>query len=118
MTHMVAATGARAASRSTERISPIFEINSSQPSTTNEGPTFEQNVAVENSEIGSEIEAASAQGETTHLLEEDKIEYDLRFFFMNPIEKFRARRQFPWKLFIQVVKIFIVTAQVKYFMLI
>ncbi|MPC52817.1 Mucolipin-2 [Portunus trituberculatus] len=34
------------------------------------------------------------------------------FFFMNPIEKWHARRRFPWKLLLQIFKIVVVTAQV------
>jgi hypothetical protein len=37
----------------------------------------------------------------------------LRFFFMNPIEKWQARRKFPYKFFVQVVKIILVTVQVR-----
>ncbi|XP_065209550.1 mucolipin-3-like isoform X2 [Planococcus citri] len=35
----------------------------------------------------------------------------LKFFFMNPIQKWRVRRQFPFKFFLQVVKIILVTYQ-------
>ncbi|XP_050716232.1 mucolipin-3-like isoform X3 [Eriocheir sinensis] len=35
----------------------------------------------------------------------------LKFFFMNPVEKWHARRRFPWKLLLQVFKIVVVTAQ-------
>ena len=31
---------------------------------------------------------------------------------MNPFEKWHARRRFPWKLLIQVIKIIVVTTQV------
>ncbi len=31
---------------------------------------------------------------------------------MNPIEKWHARRRFPWKLLLQIFKIVVVTAQV------
>lgn len=43
---------------------------------------------------------------------EDKLQRRLKFHFMNPWEKYTARRKCPWKLFFQVVKIFLVTAQV------
>lgn len=36
----------------------------------------------------------------------------LRFFFMNPIEKWEAKKQIPYKFLVQVVKIFFVTIQV------
>ncbi|OQR77875.1 mucolipin-3-like [Tropilaelaps mercedesae] len=39
----------------------------------------------------------------------------LRFFFMNPIEKFQAKGHLPWKLGLQVVKILLVTLQLVFF---
>lgn len=35
----------------------------------------------------------------------------LQFFFMNPIEKWQARRKFPYKFVVQVIKIILVTMQ-------
>ncbi|XP_064625752.1 mucolipin-3-like isoform X2 [Lineus longissimus] len=46
---------------------------------------------------------------------EDKLRRRLRFFFMNPCEKWRARRRFPWKLVLQIFKIVIVTIQLTVF---
>lgn len=42
---------------------------------------------------------------------EEKMRRKLRFFFMNPIEKWQAKRRFPYKFVIQLIKIFLVTAQ-------
>ncbi|XP_032677501.1 mucolipin-3-like isoform X2 [Odontomachus brunneus] len=42
---------------------------------------------------------------------EEKMRRKLRFFFMNPIEKWQAKRRFPYKFIIQLIKIFLVTAQ-------
>ena len=42
----------------------------------------------------------------------DTMRRRLRFFFMNPLEKWNAKRQFPYKLTIQLIKIFFVTLQV------
>uniref|UniRef100_A0A3Q2PSR9 Mucolipin-3-like n=1 Tax=Fundulus heteroclitus TaxID=8078 RepID=A0A3Q2PSR9_FUNHE len=39
----------------------------------------------------------------------------LRYFFMNPCEKYRARGRKPWKLVLQILKIFIITAQLVFF---
>lgn len=39
----------------------------------------------------------------------------LRYYFMNPLEKWEARRQFPYKLTLQLIKIFLVTLQVSVF---
>ncbi|XP_058809738.1 mucolipin-3-like isoform X2 [Phymastichus coffea] len=42
---------------------------------------------------------------------EDKMRRRLRFFFMNPIEKWEAKRRFPYKFIVQVIKIVLVTVQ-------
>ena len=43
---------------------------------------------------------------------EDKLRRKLKFFFMGPHEKVKAKGKCPWKLLIQVFKIIIVTVQV------
>lgn len=43
--------------------------------------------------------------------DKDCLRRRLKFHFMDPLDKFRARKKFPWKLFVQVVKIIIVTVQ-------
>jgi hypothetical protein len=43
---------------------------------------------------------------------EERMRRKLRFFFMNPIEKWQAKRRFPYKFIVQVIKIVLVTAQV------
>ncbi|TGZ45801.1 mucolipin-3 [Temnothorax americanus] len=42
---------------------------------------------------------------------EDKMRRKLRFFFMNPVEKWQAKRRFPYKFVVQVIKIILVTVQ-------
>lgn len=42
---------------------------------------------------------------------EEKMRRKLQFFFMNPIEKWRAKRKFPYKFVVQVIKIILVTFQ-------
>lgn len=49
---------------------------------------------------------------TEQLLLEDMMRRKLKFFFMNPCEKFWARGRKPWKLAIQILKIAMVTIQV------
>ncbi|CAH6777167.1 mucolipin-3 [Phodopus roborovskii] len=49
------------------------------------------------------------------LLLEDQMRRKLKFFFMNPCEKFWARGRKPWKLAIQILKIAAVTAQLVLF---
>ncbi|KAJ7400977.1 mucolipin-3 isoform X1 [Pitangus sulphuratus] len=48
-------------------------------------------------------------------LKETALKEDLKFYFMNPCEKYRARRQIPWKLALQVLKILMVTTQLVFF---
>lgn len=36
----------------------------------------------------------------------------IRYHYLNPLQKFRARRRKPWKLVLQIVKIVLVTLQV------
>jgi len=43
--------------------------------------------------------------------EEEKIKSKLTFHFLNPIEKYQRSRRVPWKLCVQVLKLFLVTAQ-------
>lgn len=43
---------------------------------------------------------------------EDRMRRRLKFFFMDPIEKWKAKKRTPWKLLIQIVKIILVTVQV------
>lgn len=37
----------------------------------------------------------------------------LKYFFMNPCEKYQARQRKPWKLMLQILKIALITAQVR-----
>ncbi|XP_064473886.1 mucolipin-3-like [Ornithodoros turicata] len=46
---------------------------------------------------------------------QERMRRKLRFFFMNPIEKYQAKGRVPWKLTIQVTKIVLVTAQLVLF---
>ncbi|KAL7984952.1 hypothetical protein Chor_003522 [Crotalus horridus] len=45
------------------------------------------------------------------IMEEESLKKDLKFYFMNPCEKYRARGQIPWKLGLQILKIVMVTTQ-------
>nr|CAD7423178.1 unnamed protein product [Timema monikensis] len=42
---------------------------------------------------------------------EERLRRKLRFFFMNPIEKWQSKRRFPYKFIVQVFKIILVTVQ-------
>lgn len=48
-----------------------------------------------------------------YVLLERKMRNRLSFFFMNPIEKWNTRRRFPYKFLIQIIKIILVTLQVR-----
>ncbi|XP_077297721.1 mucolipin-3-like [Arctopsyche grandis] len=54
-------------------------------------------------------DSASTSRPDPHI--EEKMRRKLRFFFMNPIEKWHARRKFPYKFVVQVIKIILVTLQ-------
>ncbi|XP_046576711.1 mucolipin-3-like isoform X2 [Haliotis rubra] len=46
---------------------------------------------------------------------EDQLRRKLKVFFMDPCSKFRAKRQWPWKLSLQILKIILVTVQLVIF---
>lgn len=46
-------------------------------------------------------------------LEEEDLRRRLKYFFMSPCDKFRAKGRKPFKLMLQVVKILVVTVQVR-----
>lgn len=49
---------------------------------------------------------------TTDSRTEEILRDDLKYYFMSPCEKYRARRQKPWKLCVQILKIIMITTQV------
>ncbi|XP_050016178.1 mucolipin-2 [Alexandromys fortis] len=53
----------------------------------------------------------SAMASLDSEVKEERLREDLRFYFMSPCEKYRARRQIPWKLGLQILKIVMVTTQ-------
>lgn len=50
-------------------------------------------------------------GSSKPLLSEERMRRKLQFFFMNPIEKWQAKKRFPYKFGVQVIKIFLLTIQ-------
>lgn len=48
---------------------------------------------------------------TQDIIKEENLRDDLRYYFMSPCEKYRARRQLPWKLLVQILKIIMITTQ-------
>lgn len=63
----------------------------------------------------SSCEESYDQAAELHPDVRDRMRRKLRFFFMNPIEKFQAKKRIPWKLVLQVVKIALVTVQLVLF---
>ncbi|TMS19867.1 Mucolipin-2 [Larimichthys crocea] len=45
------------------------------------------------------------------LIKEENLRDDLKYYFMSPCEKYRARRHIPWKLGVQILKIAMITTQ-------
>ncbi|XP_029562125.1 mucolipin-2 isoform X2 [Salmo trutta] len=45
------------------------------------------------------------------IIKEEILRDDLKYYFMSPCEKYRARRQLPWKLGVQILKIIMITSQ-------
>ncbi|XP_062412108.1 mucolipin-2 [Sardina pilchardus] len=52
---------------------------------------------------------------TSNLRTEEILRDDLKYYFMSPCEKYRARRQKPWKLGVQILKIIMITTQLVLF---
>ena len=61
--------------------------------------------------VSSETNAGARYGEAL-ASREHKLRGKLKYFFMNPCDKFYAKRRFPYKLVIQLLKIIFVTVQV------
>ncbi|XP_008582051.1 PREDICTED: mucolipin-2 [Galeopterus variegatus] len=67
-----------------------------------------------NPERGSGVFRLTVKNVMAHLdseVKEECLREDLKFYFMNPCEKYRARHQIPWKLGLQILKIVMVTTQ-------
>ncbi|XP_039887087.1 mucolipin-2 [Simochromis diagramma] len=52
---------------------------------------------------------------THDIIKEENLRDDLRYYFMSPCEKYRARRHIPWKMGVQILKIIMVTTQLVLF---
>ncbi|KAG7513492.1 hypothetical protein JOB18_009555 [Solea senegalensis] len=48
---------------------------------------------------------------TSDTVNEEKLRDDLKYYFMSPCEKYRARQHKPWKLGVQILKIVMITTQ-------
>lgn len=56
--------------------------------------------------------AGPGTGSTSPLPEEEELRRRLKYFFMSPCDKYRAKGRKPFKLVLQIIKIIIVTIQV------
>lgn len=70
----------------------------------------------ETSAAEDDLSTAGDQRDCRHrssmpLLTEERMRRKLQFFFMNPIEKWHAKRRLPYKFVVQVIKIILVTLQ-------
>lgn len=45
-------------------------------------------------------------------IKDETLRDDLKFYLMNPCEKYGARRHIPWKMAVQILKIVMITTQV------
>lgn len=83
--------------------------NNTTTTTTSAGSTSEENDYI----TSSQPSAASsfAHLSTMSAFNEDRMRRKLQFFFMNPIEKWQARRKFPYKFAVQLIKIVVLTIQ-------
>ncbi|XP_046893020.1 mucolipin-2 isoform X2 [Hypomesus transpacificus] len=53
----------------------------------------------------------SSSSITQSVIKEEVLRDDLKYYFMSPCEKYRARGQVPWKLGVQILKIVMITTQ-------
>ena len=67
-----------------------------------------------NNNDSSTDQPAAAVSDTINEFEE-KLRLRLAFHFMDPVQKFIARRQAPWKLMLQFLKVLLVTVQLVVF---
>ncbi|XP_031827310.1 mucolipin-3 [Nomia melanderi] len=83
------------------------------------GPDSEDELAGENELLDENVVSPSHHRSTIGdspicnmtTFAEEKMRRKLKFFFMNPIEKWQAKRRFPYKFIVQVIKIILVTVQ-------
>ncbi|KAJ8981380.1 hypothetical protein NQ317_002574 [Molorchus minor] len=73
--------------------------------------TTPESEVVENCEEEGITHQRWCQNSSTPVLTEEKMRRKLQFFFMNPIEKWQAKKRFPYKFCVQVIKIILVTMQ-------
>lgn len=93
------------------------EITDSDKDKDKQIPMDTNNKVEVNSEVIGSVEVPSQNATMTTLssFHEERMRRKLQFFFMNPIEKWKARQRFPYKFVVQVIKLIIVTMQLSLF---
>ncbi|XP_018325285.1 mucolipin-3-like [Agrilus planipennis] len=72
----------------------------------------EDNVEEEGTAEVTSFQTSNDNDLRSPLLSEERMRRRLKFYFMNPIEKWHAKRRFPYKFAVQVIKIILVTIQI------
>ena len=97
--------------------SDVFDLETEQPimddlTDTSRGEGEHGNSRTETTESATkETRSGRSRREPN---EEEIMRTKIKYHFMNPYQKYRARGRKPWKLLIQIFKIIIVTTQVQY----
>ncbi|XP_057664596.1 mucolipin-3-like [Diorhabda carinulata] len=76
---------------------------------------MERSRSQENEDVETCDSENCCDSSTKPLLTEERMRRKLQFFFMNPIEKWQAKKRFPYKFVVQVIKIILVTFQLCFF---
>lgn len=79
------------------------------PSLASAGSTSEEHEYLTSSQPSAA--SSSFQLNPMNAFNEERMRRKLQFFFMNPIEKWQARRKFPFKFAVQLIKIVVLTIQ-------
>ncbi|XP_074643851.1 mucolipin-3-like [Tubulanus polymorphus] len=93
--------------RETNDVPTYASINATPPATSTPTPTPDNDRR--RSSISSTNSSFNRSVFTPSM--EDRLRRRLRFHFMNPCDKWKSRRRFPWKLILQLLKVFLVTFQ-------
>nr|CAD7393260.1 unnamed protein product [Timema cristinae] len=86
------------------------EFHNGQSSTSDKVSSIQLEALVSGSNSSSHFPSTCGYGSSGDQSEE-RLRRKLRFFFMNPIEKWQSKRRFPYKFIVQVFKIILVTVQ-------
>lgn len=105
---------------STEQPEPVASTSvttSGQPTSSTNGKSDCIDYAGKTYKIATEPKCfnESLEGSTESEYDQQKvaaIRRELKYHFMNPINKWKSKKKFPWKLLLQILKLIIVTVQI------